>query len=201
MATFDELIRKLIEGSPIERNFAVQELAKLGDPRAIEPLVETMLSDTDSGVRQTAAIWLGKMGNPEAVPGLAQAVLTSGDPVLRAHAADALGLIRHPDAIPVLIHASFEHHPSVRLAAVWSLAQFSDPKVISPLIDILGKDYDEIEQYALTGIRKHMLINPDAILKLPTEDRNRLGRTLQDKLHKELQNELCKKPRRKQWRP
>ena len=177
MATFDELIRKLIEGSPIERNFAVQELAKLGDPRAIEPLVETMLSDTDSGVRQTAAIWLGKMGNPEAVPGLAQAVLTSADPVLRAHAADALGLIRHPDAIPVLIHASFEHHPSVRLAAVWSLAQFSDPKVISPLIGILGKDYDEIEQYAL---------------KLPTEDRNRLGRTLQDKLHKERQEELCK---------
>jgi len=180
MATFDELIRKLIEGSPIERNFAVQELAKLGDPRAIEPLVETMLSDTDSGVRQTPAIWLGKMGNPQAVPGLAQAVLTSGDPVLRAHAADALGLIRHPDAIPVLIHASFDHHPSVRLAAVWSLAQFSDPKVISPLIDILGKDY------------KHMLIHPDAILKLPIEKRNQLGQLLQDQQREELQNELCK---------
>ena len=57
MATVDALIRKLIEGSPMERNFAVQELGKLGDPKAIKPLVETMLYDRDRGVRQTAAVW------------------------------------------------------------------------------------------------------------------------------------------------
>jgi len=193
MATFDELIRKLIEGSPIERNFAVQELAKLGDPRAIEPLVETMLSDTDSGVRHTAAIWLGKMGNPEAVPGLAQAVLTEGeDPTLRALAAYALSDIRHADAIPVLIEASYSPDLHVRFAAVQSLAKFPDPKVITALIDRLGNDYYDTELVALSALRKHILINPDAILKLPTEDRNRLGRTLQDKLHKELQDQLCK---------
>jgi len=193
MATFDELIRKLIEGSPIERNFAVQELAKLGDPRAIEPLVETMLSDTDSGVRQTAAVWLGKMGNPEAIPGLAQVVLTEGeDPELRALAAHALSDIRHADAIPVLIEASYSPDLHVRFAAVQSLAKFPDQKVIPALIDRLGNDYYDIELVALSALRKHILINPDAILKLPTEDRNRLGRTLQDKLHKERQEELCK---------
>jgi len=192
MATIEELIRKLKYGSPIERQHAAQELGKLGDPRALEPLVEAMLHDRDKTVCCTAAVWLGKMGKPEAIPGLARAVLSGGDPEIRAHAADALGVIRHSDAIPVLIEASFDSHPSVRLAAVWSLAQFRDPIVIPPLLGILGNDYDEIEQHALTGIRKHMLIHPDAILKLPPEDQNRLGRVLQDKLHKELKNELCK---------
>jgi HEAT repeat protein len=197
MATIEELIRKLRIGDPIERQHAAQELGKLGDPRAIEPLVEAMLHDRDKTVCSTAAVWLGKMGKPEAIPGLARAVLSGGAPEIRAHAADALGLIRHSDAIPVLIEASFDSHPSVRLAAVWSLAQFRDPKVIPPLLDRLGNDYDEIEQHALNGIRKHMLIHPDAILKLPPEARNRLGRILQDKYREQLSKELCKKPRRK----
>jgi len=198
MATFDELIRKLIEGSPIERDFAVQELAKLGDPKAIEPLVETMLYDRDRGVRHTAAVWLGKMGNPEAISGLAQVVLTEGeDPVLRAYAAHALSDIRHPNAIPVLIKASYSPDLHVRLAAVQSLARFPDPKVIPALIDRLGYDYYDTELVALNALRKHILIHPDAILKLPPEDRNRLGQMLQEELHKELKNKLCKKPRRK----
>jgi HEAT repeat protein len=155
-----------------------------------------MLSDRDRGVRNTAAVWLGKMGNPEAIPGLAQAVLTAGDFVLRAHAAEALGHIRHSDAIPILIEASYDTDLNVRLSAVWSLAQFRDPKVIPALIDRTENDYDDIEQTALSALRKHILINPDAILKLPPEDRNRMGRTLQEKYREQVSKELCKKPRR-----
>jgi HEAT repeat protein len=42
MPTVDELIRKLEEGSSMQRQHAAQELGKLGDPKAIEPLVRIL---------------------------------------------------------------------------------------------------------------------------------------------------------------
>jgi HEAT repeat protein len=192
MPTVDELIRKLEEGSSMQRQHAAQELGKLGDPKAIEPLVKRMLSDGDKTVRCSAAVALGKIGKPEAIPGLAEAVRSGGDFELQSLAAVSLGLIRHPDAIPVLTEASYSPNLHVRYHAVWSLAQFHDPEVIPPLIDRLEADYDDIENVAWDAIRKHTLAHPDAILKLPTEDRNRLGRLLQDKHYEELRNELCK---------
>jgi len=176
----------------MQRQHAAKELGELGDPKAIEPLVKRMLHDRDKTVQCSAAVALGKIGKPEAIPGLAEAVRTGGYSELRSLAAISLGLIRHPDAIPVLIEASYSPDIHVRSQAVWSLAQFRDPKVIAALIDRLGADYDDIENVAWDAIRKHMLIHPDAILKLPTEDRNRLGRILQDKHNEELQDELCK---------
>jgi HEAT repeat protein len=191
MATVDELIRKLEEGSSMQRQHAAKELGELGDPKAIEPLVKRMLHDGDKTVQCSAAVALGKIGKPEAIPGLAEAVRTGGYSELRSLAAVSLGLIRHPDAIPALIEASYSPDLHVRSQAVWSLAQFRDSKVIAALIDRLGVDYDDIENVAWDAIRKHMLIHPDAILKLPIEKQNRLGRQLQEQYREELQDELC----------
>jgi HEAT repeat protein len=60
------------------RSAAAEALAKLGDPRAVEPLIRA-LGDIDSDVRGSAARALAKLGDPRAVEPLVRAL---GDPIL-----------------------------------------------------------------------------------------------------------------------
>ena len=56
-----------------ERQAAAKALAKIGDQRAVEPLI-LVINDTDENVRYVAAEALGKIGNPRAVEPLIAAL-------------------------------------------------------------------------------------------------------------------------------
>ncbi|RMF83541.1 MAG: NACHT domain-containing protein, partial [Nitrospirae bacterium] len=90
-----------LEMSDVRR--AAEALGKLGDPRAVEPLLQA-LGDESRGVRRAAAEALGKLGDPRAVEPLLQAL---GDRYsdVRLAAAEALGKLGDPRAVEPLLQA------------------------------------------------------------------------------------------------
>jgi len=98
----------------------------LKDPRAVEPLIET-LKDKNLSVRFAAAAALGELGDPRAVELLIEA-LKDKDLRVRFEAALALGVSEDPRAVGPLIEAALKDEEGlVRAAAAWALRRM-DPE-------------------------------------------------------------------------
>ncbi len=82
------------------RRSAANALGKLGDPRAVEPLIAVL--DDQPLVREVTAKALGKIGDPRAVDALVQ-VLKDDKKSIRETAAKALGEIGDKRAVGPLI--------------------------------------------------------------------------------------------------
>ena len=70
----------LKDEDPSRRWKAAEALARLGDDRAVDPLIES-LSDDDWRVRQKAAWALGQIGDPRALLPLRRALLNESEGV------------------------------------------------------------------------------------------------------------------------
>ncbi|MEK6678529.1 MAG: HEAT repeat domain-containing protein [Nitrospirota bacterium] len=77
-------------------------LGKIGDPRAVEPLI-IVLKDEDEDVRFSSALALGNIKDPRAVEPLIVALNKKEEEVLRRSAAEALGNIKDLSAVEPLI--------------------------------------------------------------------------------------------------
>jgi HEAT repeat protein len=73
---------------------AAYTLGKIGDPRAVDSLIEA-LKDEDSGVRRTAARSLGEIGDVRAVDALTYIAQNDEDEYFRKAAAEALAAIEN----------------------------------------------------------------------------------------------------------
>ena len=100
------------------RKNAVEALGKIGDNRAVEPLIAA-LNDSDSDVREYAADALGEIGDKRAVEPLIVALRDSNDNV-RNNSVWALGKIGDKRAVEPLI-ASLKDSDSVRSEAAIAL--------------------------------------------------------------------------------
>jgi HEAT repeat protein len=143
---------------------AILALGRLGDARAVAPLVE-LLDDAWSNVWRAAESALARIGE-SAVEPLIRAVERSG---VREHAARVLGLIGDARAVEALVtaldsdiyaqEASTQalvrlgspaveslikalHHPGsgVRWAATQALGKIGDRRAVEPLIEALGDE-------------------------------------------------------------
>ena len=85
----------------ISRNFAAEALGKLGDQRAVDPLIKA-LQDSERWVHRSAAEALGKLGDTRAVEPLIEALRDSEKQVSQA-AAKALGMLGDRRAVGPLI--------------------------------------------------------------------------------------------------
>jgi HEAT repeat protein len=112
------------------RQAAAEVLGKIGDPRAVEPLIAA-LKDAEWRVRAAAAYALGKIKDPRAVEPLIAALKNES----RAAAAYALGEIKDPRAVEPLIAALKDK--DVRASAAEALGKIGDPRAVEPLIDAL----------------------------------------------------------------
>jgi len=74
MARFNHFLAMLKDEDPSHRWKAAEVLARLGDERAVQPLIRA-LSDEDWRVRQKAAWALGRIGDPRALVPLRHALL------------------------------------------------------------------------------------------------------------------------------
>src|SRR5688500_12443766 len=83
-----ELTTMLSSSSEKTRLSAVLSLARLGDKRAMKPLV-TALHDPNAQVRAIAASALGKLGHKAALPALKAAALDDIDDTVRNKAREA----------------------------------------------------------------------------------------------------------------
>ena len=101
MPTFEELVEKLTdETASYSRRSAISALGRLGDERAVEPLVSA-LQDEDRYIRREAAKALGELGSPVAIEPLIAAL---GDPEesVRRNAIIALGATGDESAVEPL---------------------------------------------------------------------------------------------------
>ena len=87
-----ELTQMLSSSSEKTRMSAVLSLARLGDKRALKPLV-TALQDPNAQVRAIAATGLGKLGHKAALPALKAASSDDLDDTVRAKSHEAAVLV------------------------------------------------------------------------------------------------------------
>jgi hypothetical protein len=117
-------------------------------------------------------------------------------------AVEALKKLRDKRAVEPLIRI-FECKDGIREfdyerpLAVEVLGAIDDPRVVPILVKALRDRYDRVRMYAFEAIPSFIPTHPDAILRLPPEDRNLLGRLFQDAQNDELLKKLCSKSRRK----
>lgn len=149
------------------REVALRALARIADPRAVEPLIQaletaegwlapriadiltrhgeavveplvTMLNDGHRPARAWAANVLGEVRAHRAFPSLVRLL---GDPEdeVRAKAATALGRLGDPRAVGYLLeHLLTDPAPFVRARIAASLGHFGSPDVINRLVRALG---------------------------------------------------------------
>lgn len=150
------------------REIALRALARIGDPRAVPPLVEAlkhsevwlvpriadiltrhgalavdpMIKFLEDPVRHPARAWaasiLGEVGAARAFPSLVRA-LSDLDDEVRAKSASALGRIGDGRAVGYLLdHLLSDPAPFVRARIAQALGQFDEPEVVERLVRALG---------------------------------------------------------------
>ena len=150
------------------REIALRALARIGDPRAVAPLVEAlqhaevwlvpriadiltrhgalsidpMIAFLGEPARHPARAWaasiLGEVGAARAFPVLVR-VLSDLDDEVRAKSASALGRLGDRRAIAYLLeHLLSDPAPFVRARIAHALGQFDEPDVIDCLVRALG---------------------------------------------------------------
>ena len=112
---------QLNAGDVADRTRAAERLARLGDAKAVEPLIDVLTSAKEVQVRVKAAEALGMLRDRRAVESLMTAA-RAPETQLRAAAVTALGLIADHVAAEALFIAARDTEPGVREAAVRSLS-------------------------------------------------------------------------------
>lgn len=118
----DRLIRfSLRHPVPSVPPMAAETLGKIGDKRAVEPLIQVLKSSSDPGLLEAAAEALGRLKDKRAVPAL-QSVLKTGTVAVRGKAVDALAELGGAKAVKALRSISVnDPSPGIREKALHAL--------------------------------------------------------------------------------
>jgi HEAT repeat protein len=161
---FDTLMAALKDSSDTVQATAVRELAKLGDPRSVEPMLSIVSGSGfghDTGFAVRAAVeGLGQLGDARAVPPLVKA-LEAEDQRIAIDAARSLGSIGDAAAVPALIKALKSKSEYVRAEAAEALGKIGDASAAPALIAALRDPNKNAARGAATGLRE--LKAPEAV--------------------------------------
>jgi HEAT repeat protein len=120
------------------REIALRALARIADPRAVEPLIAA-LSSADPWLTARIADILTRHGDA-AVDPLITLLTVSSPHAGRAWAANVLGEVRAPRAFPALVRALNDPHDEVRGKAATALGRLGDRRAINHLLEHLLTD-------------------------------------------------------------
>jgi HEAT repeat protein len=146
-----------IENEPLDteqRAFIVRLLGRTADTRQVEPLIETLISDSQI-MQGAAAEALGWIGDSRAISPLLL-FLSEGEPsdALRELAAEALGRIGDTRAVEPLIAALEDSNEWVRRAAAEALGDLGDRSAIEPLATALQDESVMVQDAAFDALKK-----------------------------------------------
>lgn len=130
----DRLIELLKKGDNEKRIFASDALSKIGNERAIPPLIEAL--ETKNNYLRSYFIQAIASFGEKGVPMLINAC-SSPNPMIRGNAANTLGKIGNQRAIDTLISLLSDKEISVQKNAVIALNNFHDEKIMNALINTL----------------------------------------------------------------
>jgi HEAT repeat protein len=134
-AALETLLSLLSHDDANIRKFIVDTLGKLGDPRAIPPLIAS-LKDRDPNVRGSAAEGLGYLRAREAVPQLL-GLLDDNEWVVFT-VIEALGYIADPAALPALMALLKDGSETVRYVVIEALGKFTDSGAcVKPMLELV----------------------------------------------------------------
>src|SRR4051794_26598843 len=120
------------------REIALRALARIADPRAIDPLVAA-LSSADTWLTARIADIITRHGEAAVDPLIALLTGSSHHPA-RAWAANVLGEVRAQRAFPVLVRALNDQDDEVRGKAATALGRLGDRRAIHHLLEHLLTD-------------------------------------------------------------
>ncbi len=125
---------------------AAESLGKLGDARAVEPLINA-LHHSDGDIRSSAADALVELGGVGAVEPLITALR---DPVgdVRLRAAYVLGKLGDARAVDPLITALYDPNEDVCRRASAALVELGNPQAVDPLIAALRDPNGDVRRHA-----------------------------------------------------
>ncbi len=141
----EELLHNLSHKDAKIRGDTAWALGKLGDERAIDPLIRA-LDDNNSNVQEWAALALVKIGRPAIEP-LMAAMKSRNDPV-KWQAAAVLGLINDSNATEALSLALESNNSTVRYWGAASLGQIRDNRTRDALVSLLGDSNETVRNEA-----------------------------------------------------
>jgi HEAT repeat protein len=145
-----ELVKALHEHTdPQVRQYAAYLLGKAKNPRAIQPLIES-LADFDKSVREQATLALSNLGKAAIEP-LAEA-MKEPKWQTRYRAAEALGKIADEKAVRPLISGLKDSRDHVRYMAAKSLHEIGDSDAVEPLMILLRDENTYVRTMAVHAL-------------------------------------------------
>jgi len=141
----DILLNTLKDQNDERRAIAANTIGRLGNLKAVEPLIQILKNDPFNEARQWAAQSLGWLKSVEAVESLIKALWADKDNKVRGEAAHALGEIQDRKVIKPLIELLENHDEdiSVQYNIVCTLGLFRDKQATEPLLILLETDKNE----------------------------------------------------------
>ena len=153
-------VKGLIKALGYKKNFqvrfdAARLLGEIGDPRAVQPLIDA-LEDEEVMVRNEAARVLGEIGDPRAVDPLINALDREEDYSIgvRWDVIEALGKLGDTRALEPLTALLRDKADDTRLHAARALGKIGDPSAVDPLITALKDKYGKVRRAATAALKK-----------------------------------------------
>ena len=134
------------------RSVVAEELGKISDSRAIQPLINA-LNDPSSIVRDEAARSLEKIGDLQALESFIKA-LDDSNSVVRNRAARALGKISDSHAAPYLIKILEDQNSDMRSEAAEALGKIGNIKSVPSLLKALKDPSIIVQSKAVNALEE-----------------------------------------------
>lgn len=132
------------------REWAIEALGRIGDPRAVQPLEAAFRDERLWDGRRKAAEALGRMGTAAVEP-LCDALSDSRSGV-RCMATATLNRIGDRRAVPALCAALGDEHWSVRCLAATALGTIGGREAVAPLCQALEAGGPDLRQHAASAL-------------------------------------------------
>jgi HEAT repeat protein len=144
----ESLIIELKDEHSQKRYLVTEALGKIGDARAVEPLIATL---KDKHLRWPAVRALKELGDARSVEPLVTILMKDGDGYIRSDAAKALVKIGLK-ATDMLIATLRNEHADARSRAAEVLGEIGDARAVEPLVGLLKDKVSSVRYAAATAL-------------------------------------------------
>jgi len=130
----------------------IQSLGKIGDERALDPLIKLLIDPSEKNVHHAVAAALGDIGDPEATGALIWAVEQYPDSPNYVNFIEALSRLKDPIAFDTFVGLLGHERDRVRRWAIKGLGLIGDPRAIPILEPFCSDSSFEIRDWAIRAL-------------------------------------------------
>lgn len=139
-AAVEQLLARLQDEQErdVVKHAVLDALGRIGDPRALQPIIEVLQHEGNGELRASAAQALGLFSDARARQALLDALQSEQKIVVQAAVVGALGHLQHEQAVnPLLALLRQTRQPELRREIARSLGTIGDPRAVKPLLAIM----------------------------------------------------------------